>query len=189
MMLDAAHHHHLPLTEERLFGWHTALFPTGYSGLYKIEVAKYRTGAMQVVSGPLGQEKVHYEALAPELVSAEMSKFLEWFNNEQQLDLVLKAAIAHFWFIIIHPFDDGNGRIARALTYRVLQRVQHSSGNITEWIDWFLQCQRKAMLVTEQASQGILRKAEFWKLHEQTPINERQLLMIRPTPPYATSKI
>ncbi|NLB63612.1 MAG: Fic family protein [Fibrobacter sp.] len=206
MMLDATQRWDSPLTEERLFSWHAALFPTGYSGLYKIEVAKYRTGAMQVVSGAMGHEKVHYEALAPESVSAEMSKFLDWFNNEQQLDPVLKAAIAHFWFIIIHPFDDGNGRIARAITdmllaraegsgerfysissqvliekkqyYGVLQRVQHSTGDITEWIEWFLYCLKNAMKVTEQASQGILRKAEFWKLHEQTPINERQRFMI-----------
>ncbi len=206
MMLDAIQRYTLPLTEKRLFGWHAALFPTGYSGPYAIEVGRYRTGAMQVVSGAMGKEKVHYEAVKPELVKPEMDKFLDWFNNESRLDPVLKAAIAHFWFIIIHPFDDGNGRIGRAITdmllaraegsserfysmssqilaerkryYEVLQKVQHSSGGITEWLDWFLNCLKNAMLATENTTQKILHKAEFWKLHEHTPINERQRLML-----------
>jgi Fic family protein len=206
MMLDATQRHALPLTEQRLFGWHAALFPTGYSGPYEIEVGRYRTGEMQVVSGAMGKEKVHYEAVAPELVKTEMDKFLDWVNNENRLDGVLKAAIAHFWFIIIHPFDDGNGRIARAITdmllaraegsserfysmssqvlaerkryYEVLQQVQHSSGDITEWLDWFLHCLKNAMLATESTTKKILRKAEFWKLHENTPINERQRLIL-----------
>jgi len=206
MMLDATQRYNLPLTEKRLFGWHAALFPTGYSGPYAIEVGRYRTGEMQVVSGAIGKEKVHYEAVKPELVKIEMDRFLDWFNNENSLDPVLKAAIAHFWFIIIHPFDDGNGRIGRAITdmllacaegsgerfysmssqilaerklyFEVLQKVQHSSGDITEWIDWFLHCLKNAMLSTENTTQKILRKAEFWKLHEHTPINERQRLML-----------
>ncbi len=206
MMLDATQRYSLPLIEKRLFGWHAALFPTGYSGPYKIEVARYRNGKMQVVSGSMGKEKVHYEAVKPELVKMEMDKFLDWFNNEYNLDPVLKAAIAHFWFIIIHPFDDGNGRIARAITdlllaraegsgerfysmsgqilaerkryYEVLQKVQHSSGDITEWIDWFLHCLKNAILSTENTMQKILRKAEFWKLHEHSPINERQRLIL-----------
>ena len=106
MMLDATQRHNLSLTEKRLFGWHAALFPTGYSGPYEIEAGRYRTGEMQVVSGAMGKEKVHYKAVKPELVKTEMDKFLDWFNNNNSLDLVLKAAIAHFWFIIIHPFDD-----------------------------------------------------------------------------------
>ena len=126
MMLDATQRHALALTEERLFGWHAALFPSGYSGPYKIEVGRYRTGEMQVVSGAIGKEKVHYEAVKPELVKAEMDKFLHWFNNDNSLDLVLKAAIAHFWFIIIHPFDDGNGRIGRAITDMLLARAEDS---------------------------------------------------------------
>lgn len=202
MMLDATQRYNLPLTEKRLFGWHAALFPTGYSGPYEIEVGKYRTGKMQVVSGAMGKEKIHYEAVKPKLVKAEMDLFLDWFNNNNQLDPVFKAAIAHFWFIIIHPFDDGNGRIARAISdmllaraessgerfysmssqilverkryYKVLQKVQHSSGNITEWIEWFLTCLKNAMLATQNTTQSILRKAEFWKLHENTQINERQ---------------
>jgi len=206
MMLDATQRHNLPLTKKRLFGWQAALFPTGYSGPYEIEVGRYRTGEMQVVSGAMGKEKVHYEAVKPELVKAEMDKLLDWFNNDNQLDPVLKAAIAHFWFIIIHPFDDGNGRIGRAITdmllaraersgerfysmssrilverkqyYDTLQKAQHSTGDITEWLEWFLQCLKNAMLATENTTQRILRKAEFWKLHEQTPINERQRLML-----------
>ena len=206
MMLDATQRFSLPLTEERLFGWHAALFPTGYSGPYLIEVGKYRTGEMQVVSGAMGKEKVHYKAVNPELVKIEMDKFLDWFNNEKNLDPVLKAAIAHFWFIIIHPFDDGNGRIGRAITdmllasaegsgerfysmssqilaeskryYEVLQKVQHSAGDITEWMDWFLHCLKNAMLSTEKTTQKIVRKAAFWKIHEHTPINERQRIII-----------
>jgi Fic family protein len=206
MMLDATQRHALPLTEKRLLGWHAALFPTGYSGPYQIDTGKYRTGEMQVVSGAMGKEKVHYEAVKPELVKTEMDKFLDWFNYPNTLDPILKAAIAHFWFIIIHPFDDGNGRIARAITdmllaraensgerfysmssqilterkryYEVLQKVQHSSGDITEWIDWFFHCLKNAMLATENTMQKILQKAEFWKLHEHTAINDRQRLMI-----------
>jgi Fic family protein len=206
MMLDATQRYELPLIEKRLFGWHAALFPTGYSGPYQIEVGRYRTGEMQVVSGAMGKEKVHFEAVKAEMVKAEMDKFLNWFNNDTQLDAVIKAAIAHFWFIIIHPFDDGNGRIGRAITdmllaraegsgerfysmssqilnerkryYEVLQKVQHSSGDITEWLEWFLQCLKNAMLATENTTQKILQKAEFWKLYEQTPINERQRLML-----------
>jgi Fic family protein len=206
MMLDATQRYALPLTEKRLFGWHAALFPTGHSGPYRIEVGQYRTSEMQIVSGAMGKEKVHYKAVKPELVKKEMDRFLDWFNNENLLDPVLKAAIAHFWFIIIHPFDDGNGRIGRAITdmllaraegsgerfyslssqilnerkryYEILQKVQHSFSDITEWIDWFLHCLKNAMLSTQNTTQQILRKAEFWKLHEHTPINERQRLIL-----------
>jgi Fic family protein len=154
----------------------------------------------------MGKEKVHYEAIKPEFVKKEMDKFLKWFNRDEKLDSVLKAAIAHFWFIIIHPFDDGNGRVGRAIAdmllsraeksgerfysmssqilierkryYEVLQRVQHSSGDITEWLEWFLNCLKNAMLSTENTTHKILRKAEFWKLHEHASINERQRLML-----------
>jgi Fic family protein len=206
MMLDATQHYAKPLTAKRIFGWHAALFPTGYSGPYKIEVGQYRTGEMQIISGAIGKEKVHYEAVKPEFVKAEMDKFLEWFNAENGIDNVLKAAIAHFWFIIIHPFDDGNGRIARALTdqllaraensgerfysmssqilverkryYEILQKVQHSTNDITEWMLWFLECLKNAMLSTEETTKSIQQKAEFWKRNETTPINERQRLML-----------
>lgn len=206
MMLDATQRYQAPLTEKRLFGWHAALFPTGYSGPYAIEVGQYRTGKMQVVSGAMGKEKVQYEAVKPEWVKTEMDKFLDWLNHENNLDYVLKAAIAHFWFIIIHPFDDGNGRIARAISdmllaraegsgerfysmsgqilverkryYEVLQKVQYSSGDITEWLDWFLHCLKNAMLATENTTQKIWRKAAFWKLHEHTAINQRQRIIL-----------
>jgi Fic family protein len=206
LMLDATQNYQKPLTNERLFGWHAALFPTGYSGMYKIKVGHYRTGEMQVVSGAMGKEKIHYEAVAPNLVQDEMDKFITWLNGNSSLDPVLKAAIAHFWFIIIHPFDDGNGRIARAIAdllltraentperfysmssqilierkqyYEVLQKVQHSSGDITEWLNWFLHCLKKALLKTGDTLQKIQHKAIFWKTHEHTPINERQRLII-----------
>lgn len=206
MMLDATQKYDEALTEDRLFGWHAALFPMGRSGMYKIEVAQYRTGEMQIVSGPMGKEIVHFEAVEPKLVKAEMDKFLEWFNHEDKLDVVLKAALAYFWFIIIHPFDDGNGRIARAISdllltraegsrerfysmssqilierkryYEVLQKVQHSSGDITEWLNWFLHCLEKALLDTEGTLKKVLLKAEFWNKHENTSFNERQRIML-----------
>lgn len=206
MMLDATQRFEQKLTHKRLFGWHAALFPTGYSGPYAIEVGKYRTGEMQVVSGAMGHEKIHYEAVDAKKVKSEMTRFLDWLNNNNQLDPVMKAAIAHFWFIIIHPFDDGNGRIGRAISdmllarsensaerfysmssqilierkqyYKVLQKVQHSSGDITEWLNWFLHCLKNAMLTTQDTLQRILRKTEFWKLHENTAINERQRIIL-----------
>ncbi len=206
MMIDATQNYLNPITSERLFGWHSALFPTGYSGMYKIEIGSYRTGEMQIVSGAMGKEKIHFEAVAPEMVKDEMNTFLLWLNKNEDLDPVLKAAIAHFWFIIIHPFDDGNGRIARAITdllltrgeklperfysmsnqilkerkqyYAVLQKVQHSNGDITEWLDWFLHCLKNALLETETILQKILSKTEFWKMHEYTTMNERQRLVV-----------
>ena len=206
MTLDATQKYFEPLTEERLFGWHAALFPTGYSGNYKIEVAQYRTGEMQIVSGAMGKEKVHFEAVSAAVVKSEMDKFLAWYNTDNTLDPVLKAALAHFWFIIIHPFDDGNGRIARALTdmllaraegsgerfysmssqmmqerkayYATLQKVQHSSVDVSEWMFWFLNCLRNALLTTQETMRNILRKAEFWNKHKNTRINERQRLML-----------
>ncbi|MFZ4545502.1 MAG: Fic family protein [Saprospiraceae bacterium] len=206
MMLDATQNYRQQLTEERLFAWHAALFPTGYSGMHKIEVARYRSGEMQIVSGAMGKEKVHFEAVAAELVKEEMEKFLQWFNEPDKTDPVMKAAIAHFWFIIIHPFDDGNGRIARAISdlllarsessserfysmssqmlaerkqyYEILQKVQHSSGDITAWLFWFLNCLRNALLETESTLKKVVQKTEFWKIHEHTVINERQRLLL-----------
>ncbi len=206
MMLDATQNYQNPLTEERLFGWHAALFPTGYSGMSKITVAQYRTEEMQVVSGIMGKEKVHYEAVAANDVKPEMDKFLRWLNDETiVIDKVLKSAIAHFWFIIIHPFDDGNGRIARAISdmllarsenskerfyslskqilterniyYNILKKSQHSN-DITEWLIWFLNTLKSALLETETSMQHILRKTEFWEIHERIQINERQRFMI-----------
>ena len=207
MMLDATQNFKKPLTEERLFGWHAALFPTGYSGMYKIEVARYRTEEMQIVSGIMGKERVHYEAVPANDVKAEMDKFLLWLNDDNiVIDSVLKSAIAHFWFIIIHPFDDGNGRIARAISdmllarseksserfyslsnhiqqeknvyYETLKTVQHSDGDITKWLVWFLNCLKHALMESDESMQNILRKAEFWEIHKETQVNERQRLMI-----------
>ncbi|MFZ7123479.1 MAG: Fic family protein [Bacteroidota bacterium] len=206
MMMDATQRFREPLTHDRLFGWHAALFPTGYSGSVKIDVGSYRSGEMQVVSGALGKEKIHYEAVKASKVRAEMTIFLKWFNKDHSLDPVLKAAVAHFWFIIIHPFDDGNGRIARAISdmllaqaessgerfysmsgqilverkqyYSVLQKVQHSSGDITEWMQWFLSCLKNAITSTQQTTEKIMYKVVFWKKHERTPLNERQRLVL-----------
>ena len=206
MMLDATQRYEQPLTEERLFGWHHALFPGGYSGAYKIDVACYRKGEMQVVSGAMGKEKVHYEAIKPDFVKPEMDRFLHWLNTDFSLDAIIKASIAHFWFIIIHPFDDGNGRIARIISdmqlaraekstqrfyslssqilverkqyYAVLQKVQHSDSDITEWLQFFLHCMKNALLASENATARILEKAKFWAIHENTEINERQRLII-----------
>jgi Fic family protein len=206
MMLDATQQFNKPLTHKRLYAWHSALFPTGHSGMLKIEAGRYRTGEMQIVSGAMGKEKIHYEAVPAERVKAEMDIFLKWFNSASAIDPVMKAAIAHFWFIIIHPFDDGNGRIARALCdlwlaradgtkeryysmssqirierkkyYEILQRVQHSKGDITEWLEWFLHCLRRALLASKATMQTVMRKNDFWKLHEKTEFNVRQRKML-----------
>ncbi len=202
MQLDATLNYNKPLTDERLFGWHNVLFPNGMSGLYRIEVGKYRTGEMQVVSGAMGKEKVHYQAPSPERVSHEMDRFISWVNDCDDIDDVLKAAIAHLWFVSIHPFDDGNGRMARALTdmllarsencgkrfysvsaeikvqqkgyYDVLERTQHGDGDITEWILWFLHCFEQALCSTEEALSSVLRKAEFWERNRDISFNDRQ---------------
>ncbi len=206
MMLDATQNYLQPLDDERLFGWHAALFPTGRSGMCKIETACYRSGDMQVVSGPIGKERVHYQAPPPNQVQHEMNEFLNWFNNDTKLDLVIKSAVVHFWFIIIHPFDDGNGRIARAISdlmlahseegsqrfyslsnqilyerkvyYEILQRVQSSDGDITEWLVWFLNCLYRALENTDATVKNVLLKAEFWDNHKETILNSRQRLML-----------
>lgn len=206
MMLDATQNYEQTLDEQRLFAWHGALFPTGRSGLHKIKVAHYRTREMQIVSGPIGKENIHYQAPPPEQVADEMELFLNRLNEVSKLDLVLKAAIAHFWFIIIHPFDDGNGRIARAISdlllarsensaqrfyslsnqmlvdrkryYQVLQKVQYSQGDITEWLSWFLNCMYQTLITSEKITQKILDKAAFWDQHKTTILNARQRLML-----------
>ncbi|HPB57213.1 MAG TPA: Fic family protein [Bacteroidales bacterium] len=208
MMLDATQNYDQPLTEERLLSWHGSLFPTGRSGLYAIQVAQYRTGEMQVVSGGFGREKVHYEAVLAQDVKAEMDHFLQWLNSKMKIDDVLKAAISHLWFVIIHPFDDGNGRIARAISdmllarsdknnqrfysmstqinkerkkyYEALEKTQrnNSDSDITLWLNWFLKCLKRAILSSEKILENILTKAEFWTQHAQTSLNERQILML-----------
>lgn len=209
MMLDATQRYSFPLTKERLFGWHASLFPSGYSHLYKITVADWRkdtTGPMQVISGPLGKEKVHFQAPSSDSIESEMTSFLVWFEKQQELDLVLKAAIAHLWFVTIHPFDDGNGRITRAITdmmlarsdqsirrfysmsaqirierkqyYENLEKTQKGNSDITEWIMWFLQCLLNAIHASNETLSNILHKAEFWKIHAKTLLNERQQKII-----------
>lgn len=204
MMLDATQKCFEPLTADRLFGWHAALFPTGRSGMYKITVADWRkdtTGSMQVVSGAMGKEKVHFQAPDSDLVEKEMTRFIDWFNNNK-IDLVIKAAIAHLWFVTIHPFEDGNGRITRALTdmllaqadksnqrfysmsaqirlerkqyYEILENTQKGNLDITDWIVWFLNCLINALKSTDSILTKVLFKADFWKKHIDTAINDRQ---------------
>jgi Fic family protein len=206
MMLDATQRYDKPLDQERIFGWHAALFPTGWSGISRINTGIYRDDDMQVVSGPMGKEKIHFQAPSAAVVKREMDVFLDWLNKKTAIDGVLKAAIAHFWFIIIHPFDDGNGRIARAISdmllarseessqrfyslsnqiltekkryYETLQKVQHSSGDITEWLDWFLNCLYRALENTDETLKRVLKKAEFWDKHKETQLNSRQRLLL-----------
>ena len=205
MMIDATQNCYNPLTVERLFDWHAALFPTGRSGMYRIIVGDWRkdtTGPMQVVSGAMGKEKVHFQAPDSSQVEKEMRQFLEWFNKAEGIDWVLKAAIAHLWFVTIHPFDDGNGRITRALTdmllaqsdkstqrfysmsaqirierkqyYEILEKTQKGNLDVTEWIKWFLSCLINALNSTDIVLRRILFKADFWQKHSATIINERQ---------------
>jgi Fic family protein len=209
MMLDATQNCFKPLTKSRLFDWHAALFPTGRSGMYKIIVGDWRKdtgGPMQVISGPMGKEKIHFEAPNSDLLEKEMKSFLNWFCHNNKIDLVLKASIAHLWFVTIHPFDDGNGRIARALTdmllaqsdksnqrfysmsaqirverkqyYEILEKTQKGDLNITNWIKWFLQCLINALKSTDEVLVKVLFKGSFWQLHSKTIINERQKKLI-----------
>lgn len=204
MMLDATQRCFAPLTADRLFSWHAALFPTGRSGMYKITVADWRkdtTGPMQVVSGAMGKEKVHFQAPDSDLVEKEMARFIDWFNNNKS-DLVIKAAVAHLWFVTIHPFEDGNGRITRALTdmllaqadksnqrfysmsaqirldrkqyYEILEKTQKGNLDITDWIVWFLNCLINALKSTDSVLTKVLFKADFWQKHVGTAINARQ---------------
>ena len=209
VMLDATRKHHAPLTQERLFAWHAALFPTGRSGMQRITVGGWRTkasGPMQVVSGPIGRESVHYEAPTCDRLKKEMARFLKWFNASPETDLVIKSALAHFWFVTIHPFDDGNGRIARAIAdmmlarseksaqrfysmsaqiqrerkeyYDVLENCQKGSLDITPWIEWFLNCLKHAIAASEKMLEAVLDKAHFWKTQAGASFNERQRTII-----------
>ncbi len=209
MMIDATQRFSDLLMKERLFGWHSALFPTGRSGMYKIKAGAWRTGErgpMQVVSGAIGREKVHFEAPDAERVEGEMKIFLDWFNKRQDLDPVLKAAIAHLWFVTIHPFDDGNGRIARAIAdlqlaradespqrfysmssqirkerndyYNILEETQKGTLDITDWLDWFLNCLDRAFAATSEILSNVMKKAKFWERFATTNLNERQRLML-----------
>jgi Fic family protein len=206
LMLDATQNDNKIVSEERLFGWHAALFPTGRSGLYKIEVANWRLGPMQVVSGGMGRETVHFEAPKVENVVTEMKQFIDWYNYEQNLDPILKAAVAHLWFITVHPFDDGNGRIARAITdmqlskadgvnqrfysmsteinkqkksyYTILEQTQKDDLNITEWIIWFLECLKNSILYSSIIVDKVVKKHHFWTKNSALINNERQQIML-----------
>ncbi len=209
MMLDATQNYQQALTEERLFGWHAALFPTGRSGMQRIRVGDWRddaSGPMQVVSGPIGKKRVHYQAPATERLPVEMPQFLAWFNAPDSTDPVLKAALAHLWFVTIHPFDDGNGRIARAIAnlslarsedspkrfysmsaqiqsersdyYEILEQTQKGTLEITLWVQWFLGCLDRAFDGAEVTLRTVLRKARFWDVHARVSFNDRQRKVI-----------
>ena len=207
VLLDATRPDDRPLTADRLKGWHAALFPTGYSGLYPIKVAQWRSDQMVVASGPEGRQKVHYEAPPPERVEEEMQRFFEWWANthpsKKDIDPFLRAGIAHYWFVAIHPFDDGNGRIARAIAdmalsqsdgaakrcyslssvimnnrneyYRILDRTSKGSGDLTEWMSWFLDCHKQAILDSQGTINKVLGVTRFWQNISGLQLNDRQL--------------
>lgn len=205
MMLDATQKFREGIDAERLYGWHASLFPTGRSGMMNINVGAWRDdakGPMQVVSGAIGKERVHFEAPAAKLLNAEMAEFFDWFENEHSIDDVLKSAIAHLWFVTIHPFDDGNGRIARALSdlmlarseistrrfysmsaqirkerkeyYEILERTQKGDLDITEWLVWFFTCLDRAIDGAEEILASIVAKASYWERFKSVPLNHRQ---------------
>jgi Fic family protein len=209
MMLDATRNYLQPLTAERLFAWHASLFPTGHSGIARIRTGAWRddaSGPMQVVSGPIGKEEVHYEAPAAPRLENEMSAFLEWFNADGSMDAVLKAGLAHLWFVTIHPFDDGNGRIARAIAdmqlarseaspqrfysmsaqirqerkdyYDILQRTQDETMDVTLWMEWFLGCLGRAIEGAQGALSSVLSKVRFWESIADIALNDRQRMML-----------
>jgi Fic family protein len=205
MMLDATQKYEEALTRDRLFAWHASLFPTGRSGMRKIVVGAWReekSGPMQVVSGPHGRERIHYEAPTAGRLDTEMQTFLDWFNGEDDSDLVLKAALAHLWFVTIHPFEDGNGRVARAIAdmslarseessqrfysmsaqirlernayYDILESTQKDDLDITPWMEWFLGCLDRAIAGAEKTLAIVFKKADFWKKHSAASLNDRQ---------------
>jgi Fic family protein len=206
ILLDATQNHRRKLTAERLFGWHAALFPTGYSGIHKIRIAAWRDdreGPMQVVSGPMGRERVHYQAPPAERVNDEMKRFFSWWNKSRnEMDGILRAGVAHLWFVTIHPFDDGNGRIGRTITdmalaqdenlatrcyslssqimterdtyYEVLEHTNKKGGDITQWLKWFLACMSRAILNSNRLLSNVMQKARFWQRNAKTDLNDRQ---------------
>lgn len=209
MMLDATQRFREPLTADRLFAWHESLFPTGRSGMYKINTGKWRddhNGPMQVISGGFGKEKIHFEAPPASDIKIEMQRFLKWLNSDAEPDPVIKAAIAHFWFITIHAFEDGNGRIARAIAdmllaradgstqrfysmsaqiqkerkayYDTLELAQKGTLDITPWLQWFLKCLDSALDATAMLLSKVLSKANFWNKFPEAQFNERQRIML-----------
>ncbi len=209
VMLNATQEFAAPLTKKRLCGWQAALFPTGRSGLYAIKVGDWRTpdtDPMQVISGAIGQEKIHFEAPSADRLGREMSGFIAWFNKQNKIDPILKAGIAHLWFVTLHPFEDGNGRIARALCdmalaqsdgikerfyslssqfeseradyYNQLEKQQRGSPDITEWLYWFLGCLGRALASAETSLDNVIFKSRLWDKINQNPTNERQKRVI-----------
>jgi Fic family protein len=209
MMLDATRHYDQPLSDERLFGWHSSLFPTGRSGIHRIRVGAWRddsAGPMEVVSGPIGKEKTHFQAPPANRVEQDMQAFLDWFNRNAEIDPVLKAGLAHLWFVTIHAFDDGNGRIARAIAdmalarsennsqrfysmsaqireerndyYGILEQTQKGTLDVTSWMAWFLNCLGRAIDGAQAALGGVLAKARFWDSVAGVTINDRQRLVL-----------
>ncbi|MHC8509587.1 MAG: Fic family protein [Rhodospirillales bacterium] len=209
MTLDAVSNYNRPLTQKRLFDWHASLFPAGRSGMSKIRTGKWRddsAGPMQVVSGPLGKEKVHYEAPPAAQLKTETARFLKWFNGRPDMDPLLKAGLAHLWFVTVHPFDDGNGRIARAVAdmalaraehtaerfysmsarillerdayYSVLERTQKGAMDVTGWQMWFLGCLTRAVEGAQESLSSVLFKARFWERFAAEPFNERQIRVL-----------
>ena len=209
IMMDAVTNCNKPLTPERLFNWHAALFPTGRSGMYPITVGAYRTGGepMQIVSGAMGKEKVHYEAPPSDVVPDMMTDFLTWINSDNTVtDPVLKAAVAHLWFVAIHPFDDGNGRLTRTITdmqlakadgfhlrfysmsaeilrekktyYEILEHTTSNSTDITEWLEWFLNTMKSSILRAKETVKRVVCKSSFWQRHREIPMNERQVRVV-----------
>lgn len=207
MMLDATQNYQNDLTTDRIFGWHGALFPTGRSGIYKITVGNWRKDIMQVTSGPMGKEIVHFEAPPPNIVAAEMQAFLTWLAQRNEIDPVIKAAVAHLWFVTIHPFDDGNGRIARAITdmmlaradkstqrfysmsaqiqkdrneyYNILESTQKGDLDITEWLEWFLNCLYRSMENTGLTIEKTIDRSVFWDVNRDKSFNSRQTAMLQ----------
>lgn len=209
MILDATQRYDQPLTELRLYRWHRSLFPIGYNKTHKVQVGVWRddeSGPMRVVSGQQRQETIHFEAPAASRIQEEMEEFLRWFNETHRLDPVLKAALAHLWFVTIHPFEDGNGRIARAIAdmalaraensslrfysmsaviqsqrktyYDILEQTQTGDLNITSWMLWFLECLGTAIQEAEATLKLVLEKARFWRVHEHLLLNARQKKML-----------
>lgn len=209
VLFDATRHYNKILTVQRLCGWQAALFPTGYSGFQKIAAGKFRNdigGPMEVVSGSIGRERVHYQAPPADKISHEIKLFLSWWNNQSSLDGIIRAGIAHLYFVTIHPFDDGNGRIARALTdmaiaqddklnkryyslsteilkdkqtyYKILEESQKGDLDITKWLTWFIDCFSAALINSEKLLENIFNKADFWRIHQMIEISARQKKVI-----------
>jgi Fic family protein len=209
MMLDATQNFNKSMTVDRLFGWHSALFPSGRSGMYKIIIGKWRddsTGPMQVVSGAMGKEKIHYQAPSASDIKKEMKMLLSWFNKKPEDDLIIRSALVHLWFLTIHPFEDGNGRIARALSemiltrsdgmsqrfysmsaqirserkdyYNILEKTQKGTLDITEWIAWYLKCLENALYSSDAVLSKVLYKHKFWTRLAAEGLNKRQILLI-----------